>query len=1018
MRVSLLGRVYALCLLVCCCLQLPGPALALYEDQAGLYDWHIPLIGVPKQSFFHRADTRSRQLLLLTDRGILASVQPRSGTLVWRHNLNHGTGTIVANHTCRALGEYIATVSSTDKISLLRVWDVKSSFLVWEYVYTRTVSTGHSSADIVFTPNGDVILLTECKHLTRFSAKDGKKLWQTELKISDTDCYQNVIITNNDQLHVTGQSSKSKPIVIDVDAVSGKANTANTSLKSTVDSTITWIQAMDSTLYYGMWIEKSSKPRGWTLYAQSITNNKSISLSLKFEKDVEINVQAFSENSQVISVTARTLTLDQYYTYLITLQDDKLVKTVEYNNPSVFGHVHTDNQKQLLVARLSATEDENNVDVNVYNLRQPEVSAFSSKVSFSLKSTGPLANAIFEAATNDQNEIMAIRTLTTTADGSIHLLRDTKHVWTREESLADIVSMEPIDLPENNLVSWEHDELEEPVELSEHISSIQRFTRRVTTHTDKLIRYLRNLINSSDTATTNSSNESLENSDNSTTRPLRKDTFGLRKLLVFVTRSGKLVALDTSHKGRVIWSRFQGSSGLDKIKIHGMYHVRSTIVKYPPLLALVVTKYHQKTPETTILCIDALTGQDYSAPSNIVTLSTFSFDPLKIYRLPQETSHPEHIQLLALLDDQYEIHLWPNMPEARQQLLGHANQLVFAHGLQLSSSRLSGHQLAANQDHLPSSLATKETWSLLLPDDLHIIATAQHSIYDPTASIGKTLGDRSVLFKYLNPNLIGIAAVKKDDATGDRLYVYLVDTVSGTILHQTFYNDVVVDALHPVHMVLSENWLVITYSGRGNGRTGVTKGYQAIVLELYESILEDVRVESEVFSSFNPHRPYVLSQMYTLPYGVDAIGATTTRRGITTKQVLVALPSGQLFGISRRFIDARRSTDPLSEADREEGLLPYEPAIPFNPSWVLSYNQTLWGIKEIVSTPSMMESTALVVAYGLDIYFTRDTPSGTFDMLNEDFSKSALLLTIVGLTLGIMVANPMVRRKKLNARWK
>jgi hypothetical protein len=64
-------------------------------------------------------------------------------------------------------------------------------------------------------------------------------------------------------------------------------------------------------------------------------------------------------------------------------------------------------------------------------------------------------------------------------------------------------------------------------------------------------------------------------------------------------------------------------------------------------------------------------------------------------------------------------------------------------------------------------------------------------------------------------------------------------------------------------------------------------------------------------------------------------------------------------------------------------------------------------MQHIISIPSMMESTSLIITYGLDIYFTRDTPSGTFDMLNEDFSKSTLLLTIVGLTIGIVVANPM-----------
>jgi hypothetical protein len=106
-----------------------------------------------------------------------------------------------------------------------------------------------------------------------------------------------------------------------------------------------------------------------------------------------------------------------------------------------------------------------------------------------------------------------------------------------------------------------------------------------------------------------------------------------------------------------------------------------------------------------------------------------------------------------------------------------------------------------------------------------------------------------------------------------------------------------------------------------------------------------------------------MSQAFALPYGVNAAGVTITRLGITTKKLLgkrknnsilllrilvnytyvllVGLPSGQLFGISRRLVDARRTTEPISDADKEDGLLPYEPAIPFNPAWILSYNQTV-----------------------------------------------------------------------------
>ncbi len=64
-----------------------------------------------------------------------------------------------------------------------------------------------------------------------------------------------------------------------------------------------------------------------------------------------------------------------------------------------------------------------------------------------------------------------------------------------------------------------------------------------------------------------------------------------------------------------------------------------------------------------------------------------------------------------------------------------------------------------------------------------------------------------------------------------------------------------------------------------------------------------------------------------------------------------------------------------------------------------------------------MESTSLVFAYGLDLFATRVAPSGTFDVLSEDFNKLQLVLTVLGLAAAIIVTGPMVRRKKLKEKW-
>jgi hypothetical protein len=75
------------------------------------------------------------------------------------------------------------------------------------------------------------------------------------------------------------------------------------------------------------------------------------------------------------------------------------------------------------------------------------------------------------------------------------------------------------------------------------------------------------------------------------------------------------------------------------------------------------------------------------------------------------------------------------------------------------------------------------------------------------------------------------------------------------------------------------------------------------------------------------------------------------------------------------------------------------------------------NVRRIVASPSLLESTSLIFVYGLDLFFTRISPSGTFDVLSENFNKVQLVLTVAGLGIAIMVTKPMVRRKRLRERW-
>lgn len=117
-------------------------------------------------------------------------------------------------------------------------------------------------------------------------------------------------------------------------------------------------------------------------------------------------------------------------------------------------------------------------------------------------------------------------------------------------------------------------------------------------------------------------------------------------------------------------------------------------------------------------------------------------------------------------------------------------------------------------------------------------------------------------------------------------------------------------------------------------------------------------------------------------------------------------------------------------------MIQYDPLIPDDPKRVLSHayrvspimpaahhlcsftlNGQVSQVRHIITSPAQLESTSLVVAYGLDLFSTRVTPSNTFDVLSENFNKAQLVLTVAGLALAIVITKPMVMKKKLRERW-
>ncbi|KAF2847379.1 DUF1620-domain-containing protein [Plenodomus tracheiphilus IPT5] len=322
---------------------------------------------------------------------------------------------------------------------------------------------------------------------------------------------------------------------------------------------------------------------------------------------------------------------------------------------------------------------------------------------------------------------------------------------------------------------------------------------------------------------------------------------------------------------------------------------------------------------------------------------------------------------------------------------------------------------------LENEPASEPVWSFTPPAGEQIVGYTARPVQDPVASIGRVLGDRRVLYKYLNPNLVLITTVGARSAS-----IYLLDSASGQLLHTMSHDDV--DTSRPIPATISENWF--TYSLTVNGASGASsRGYQLVVSDLYESPLPDDRGPlgaSNNASTVQPSgtagdavKPHVLSQSYQIPVEISHMAVTQTRQGITSRELLVTAPSiNSIVGIPRSFIDPRRPVgrDPNAQ-EQSEGLVRYTPLIGFDPKWHLTHKYEVVGVENIITSQSGIESTSLVFAYGLDVFGTRVAPSFAFDILGKGFNKISMLLTVVGLFVGVLFVAPLVRRKQINAMW-
>ncbi|KAF3975078.1 hypothetical protein CMV_001650 [Castanea mollissima] len=980
-------RVFLLSLLF---LSFADHSFSLYEDQAGLMDWHQQYIGKVKHAVFHTQKTGKKRVVVSTEENVLASLDLRHGQIFWRRVLGANDA---IDGVDIVLGKYVITLSSEG--SILRAWSLPDGQMVWEsFLQGSKPSKSLLSVPINLTVDKDNVILVfgkGCLHAV--SSIDGVVLWKKDFSAESIEVQQIIQPLGNDKIYVVGFVGSSEFDVYQINAKNGEL------IKHT--------SAAFPDGFFGEVLSVSSD------MLVSLDSTKSILVTINFQNG-EISFKKTHISDLVGDHSGIADILPSKLSGVFAVKINTLLVFIRVTAEGVLEVVDKINNAAAVSDALSFSEGQ-----QAFAL----VEHVDGKVLLTLKYSHDWNNDLLKESVEVGHQrglvhkvfinnyirtdrSYGFRALIVMEDHSLLLLQQGATVWSREEGLASIVDVTVSELPvekagvsvakvEQNLFEW----------LKGHILKLKGTLMLASSEDIAAIQDMR-----------------LKSSEKS---KMTRDHNGFRKLLIVLTRAGKLYALHTGD-GRVVWSlllpslRKSGScehpTGLSVYQWQVPHH--HAMDENPSVL--VVGRCGPNSDASAVLSfVDTYTGKELNSLGLVHSVA-------QIIPLPFTDSTEQRLHLLV--DTDKHAHLYPRTSEAID-IFQREFSNIYWYSVEADNGIIRGHVLNRNcigevVDEF--CFDSRELWSIVFPSESEkIIATVTRKLNEVVHTQAKVVADQDVTYKYISKNLLFVATATPK-ASGEigtatpeeaSLVVYLIDTVTGRILHRMAHYG----SQGPVHAVFSENWVVYHYFNLRAHR------YEMSVIEIYDQSRADNKdVWKLVFGKHNLTSPISLfsrpevivkSQSYYFTHSVKTIAVTSTAKGITSKQLLIGTIGDQVLALDKRYLDPRRSVNP-TQAEREEGIIPLTDSLPIIPQSYVTHALKVEDLRGIVTVPAKLESTTLAFAYGVDLFLTRMAPSRTYDSLTEDFSYALLLITIVALIAAIFVTWVLSERKELQDKWR
>ena len=663
---------------------------------------------------------------------------------------------------------------------------------------------------------------------------------------------------------------------------------------------------------------------------------------------------------------------------------------------------------------------------------------------------GNVYAAPFEVSRQSQFQV-SVRFAVVTSSGAVQLFRDAERQWGIEEGLSETSHTLLVNLPERHLgaaaVSGEAGKA--PAGALEHESFVPRVQRHLVSLVRNAPSYLQHTAVSlagtsaepgvlsvrglvrllvdpkgvrgkqdrpQQVVSAGTKEVAPRIAANETIASLYHDHFGFRKMVVAASTRGKLYGIDQSlESSKLVWQRSILGFGLGegapepKVRVTHMLQTRASGIlengsPVPPIVSVVAEVESGGAVQTRLYELNPLTGEMLGGEDDGLVLGDGRLLDLQVLPPSVHGKDPARLTLLALQANG-RVLVWPADAGVAETLEALQDKLYLVLAHRGAPAELEGFRLqeAADGHHRVA------TWRMPFAPGEELLEVL-HQPHDHVASLGRVRGDRSVLYKYLNPH----ARLVTTYVAAERvLNAYVVDIVKGDVVYHMQVPHV--ERADGLHATFAENWIMLQYAtnstaegsdpqpeappvfetvpgmdwedDRGRGYTR-----RLVSIELYERQRPET-LDATNSTSFGGAAsaagavmprppPTAFSQAFLLPYGVRSVATTRTTFGVTTKSVVLATDRENLVLLPRRLLDPRRPLGKPSAHEMEEQLVTYTPEIPDELAWRITRPEVrVTGLSGIVTAPALLESSSMVLATGLDWVYTTASPSGQFDRL-------------------------------------